>query len=61
MRRVFKAFAVAQPGIPLAEALSDKTIEVVKSTVPTQEARSTAVTDRMYLRLFQQDQAVRST
>lgn len=37
----------------MAEALSDKTIEVVKSTVPALEAGGTAITDRMYQRMFQ--------
>jgi nitric oxide dioxygenase len=37
----------------MAEALSDKTIEVVKSTVPALEASGTAITDRMYQRMFQ--------
>ena len=32
----------------MAEALSDKTIEIVKSTVPALEAGGTAITDRMY-------------
>jgi nitric oxide dioxygenase len=36
----------------MAEALSDKTIDVVKSTVPALEKGGTAVTDRMYQLLF---------
>jgi nitric oxide dioxygenase len=37
---------------PMAEALSDKTIEIVKSTVPALEAGGTAITDRMYQLMF---------
>jgi nitric oxide dioxygenase len=36
----------------MAEALSDKTIEIVKSTVPALEAGGTAITDRMYQLMF---------
>jgi nitric oxide dioxygenase len=36
----------------VAEALSDKTIEIVKSTVPALEAGGTAITDRMYQLMF---------
>lgn len=39
--------------LPMAEALSDKTIEIVKSTVPALEKGGTAITDRMYQRMFQ--------
>ena len=37
---------------PHREALSDKTIEIVKSTVPVLEAGGTAITDRMYQLMF---------
>ena len=37
----------------MAEALSERTIEIVKSTVPALEAGGTAITDRMYQILFQ--------
>src|SRR4051795_11866496 len=36
----------------MADALSDRTIELVKKTVPALEAGGTAVTDRMYQILF---------
>ena len=36
----------------MAAALSDRTIERVKATVPALEASGTAITDRMYQRLF---------
>jgi nitric oxide dioxygenase len=36
----------------MAEALSEKTIEIVKSTVPALEAGGTAITDRMYQLMF---------
>jgi len=36
----------------MAEALSNRTIDIVKATVPTLEKGGTAVTDRMYQRLF---------
>ena len=36
----------------MAEALSNRTIEIVKATVPALEKGGTAVTDRMYQRLF---------
>jgi hemoglobin-like flavoprotein len=36
----------------MAEALSEKTIDVVKTTVPALEKGGTAVTDRMYQILF---------
>jgi nitric oxide dioxygenase len=36
----------------MATALSDRTIDLVKKTVPVLEARGTAVTDRMYQLLF---------
>jgi nitric oxide dioxygenase len=36
----------------VAEALSGRTIEIVKSTVPALEAGGTAITDRMYQILF---------
>ena len=36
----------------MAEALSDRTIEIVKSTVPALEAGGTAITDRMYQLMF---------
>ena len=36
----------------MADALSDRTIEIVKSTVPALEQSGTAITDRMYQRLF---------
>jgi nitric oxide dioxygenase len=36
----------------MPEALSDKTIEIVKSTVPALEAGGTAITDRMYQLMF---------
>ena len=36
----------------MTEALSDKTIEIVKSTVPALEAGGTAITDRMYQLMF---------
>jgi nitric oxide dioxygenase len=36
----------------MPEALSDKTIDIVKATVPALEKSGTAVTDRMYQRLF---------
>ncbi len=36
----------------MAEALSERTIEIVKSTVPALEAGGTAITDRMYQVLF---------
>ncbi len=37
----------------MAEALGERTIEIVKSTVPALEAGGTAITDRMYQRLFE--------
>lgn len=37
----------------MASALSDKTIDVVKATVPALESRGTAITDRMYQLLFE--------
>ena len=37
----------------MATALSDRTIDLVKKTVPALEAHGTAVTDRMYQILFQ--------
>jgi nitric oxide dioxygenase len=40
----------------MAEALSDKTIDIVKSTVPALEKAGTAITDRMYQRLFRTDE-----
>ena len=36
----------------MVEALSEKTIEIVKSTVPALEAGGTAITDRMYQLMF---------
>jgi hypothetical protein len=36
----------------MAEALSERTIEIVKSTVPALEAGGTAITDRMYQLMF---------
>lgn len=36
----------------MAEALSNRTIDIVKATVPALEKSGTAVTDRMYQRLF---------
>src|SRR5512143_1275406 len=36
----------------MAEALSDRTIDIVKATVPALEKSGTAVTDRMYQLLF---------
>ncbi|MFL7905892.1 NO-inducible flavohemoprotein [Azospirillum argentinense] len=36
----------------MAEALSNRTIDIVKATVPALEKGGTAVTDRMYQRLF---------
>ncbi len=36
----------------MAEALSDRTIDLVKATVPALEKSGTAVTDRMYQLLF---------
>src|SRR5690349_5475450 len=36
----------------MAEALGEKTIDIVKSTVPALEKGGTAVTDRMYQILF---------
>ena len=36
----------------MVTALSDRTIDLVKKTVPVLEARGTAVTDRMYQLLF---------
>jgi len=36
----------------MADALSDKTIDIVKSTIPALEKGGTAVTDRMYRILF---------
>jgi nitric oxide dioxygenase len=38
----------------MAEALSDKTIEIVKSTVPALEVGGTAITDRMYQLMFRE-------
>jgi nitric oxide dioxygenase len=43
----------------MAEALSDKTIDIVKSTVPALEEGGTAITDRMYQLMFR-NQAVRA-
>jgi nitric oxide dioxygenase len=40
----------------MAEALSDKTIDIVKSTVPALEKAGTAITDRMYQLLFRSDE-----
>lgn len=40
----------------MAEALSDKTIDIVKSTVPALEKAGTAITDRMYQLLFRTDE-----
>lgn len=39
----------------MAGALSDRTIEIVKATVPVLEQGGTAITDRMYQRLFEND------
>src|SRR3954471_19324964 len=36
----------------MADALSDKTIDIVKATIPALEKGGTAVTDRMYQILF---------
>ncbi len=36
----------------MSDALSDRTIEIVKATVPALEKGGTAITDRMYQRLF---------
>src|SRR5438067_12035953 len=36
----------------MGDALSDRTIEIVKSTVPALEKSGTAITDRMYQLLF---------
>lgn len=36
----------------MPDALTDRTIEIIKATVPALEAGGTAVTDRMYQRLF---------
>ena len=38
----------------MADALSDTTIDLVKATVPALEEHGTAITDRMYERLFQE-------
>ena len=40
----------------MADALSDRTIELVKKTVPALEAGGTAITDRMYQILFRNQQ-----
>lgn len=40
----------------MSEALSDKTIDIIKSTVPALEKSGTAVTDRMYQRLFRTEE-----
>jgi nitric oxide dioxygenase len=40
----------------MAEALSDKTIDIVKSTVPALEKSGTAVTNRMYQLLFRTEE-----
>jgi nitric oxide dioxygenase len=40
----------------MADALSDKTIDIVKSTVPALEKAGTAITDRMYQLLFRTDE-----
>jgi nitric oxide dioxygenase len=40
----------------MAEALGDKTIDIVKSTVPALEKDGTAVTDRMYQLLFRTEE-----
>ncbi|MBV8523476.1 MAG: NO-inducible flavohemoprotein [Acetobacteraceae bacterium] len=40
----------------MAEALSDKAIEIVKKTVPALESAGTAVTDRMYQLLFRNEE-----
>jgi len=37
----------------MADALGDRTIEIVKATVPALEQGGTAITDRMYQRLFE--------
>jgi nitric oxide dioxygenase len=36
----------------MSSALSDRTIDLVKATVPALEGQGTAVTDRMYQLLF---------
>ena len=36
----------------MADALSDRTIDIVKATIPALEKGGTAVTDRMYQILF---------
>src|SRR4051812_36756025 len=40
----------------MPEALSDETIDIIKSTVPALEKSGTAVTDRMYQRLFRTEE-----
>jgi len=40
-------------GKPMSTALSDKTIDLVKATVPALEAHGLAITGRMYERMFQ--------
>src|SRR5438067_13599127 len=40
----------------MGDALSDRTIEIVKSTVPALEKSGTAITDRMYQLLFRNKQ-----
>ena len=40
----------------MADALSDKTIDIIKSTVPALEKAGTAITDRMYQLLFRTDE-----